>query len=160
MKSLFNILAGCVGLAGLGLAWQYGAFKGIPTLSEITSALKDGYSSSPGQQVKLVNPIPPALVASFDSSCERLQRYANEEIDWINDESFEGFEHSKMRFYYPTDYSNYPKLHADPEVFCRDGYITERSPMGKRVCQGNLVYRAYSDEWKWFANERKCRWRY
>ena len=100
MKGLFKILAGYVGLAGLGLAWQYGAFKGIPTLTEITSALKDGYSSSPGQQVKLVNPIGGSF---FGSSCDKMQQFANKEATniWANDTKFEGFEHSKMNFVYP-----------------------------------------------------------
>ena len=79
------------------------------------------------------------------SKCMALQTYFNEHAAWDVTTSFKGFENKEVL-----------DLGVLGGLICRDGYITEDSPMGRRVCRGNIYFNS-KDSFGWTPTS--CRWR-
>ena len=101
-----------------------------------------------------------AMALPFNKNCASLQHYFNKGIRWNNQTSFEGFQNSKMHSSRLSEGREY--------LVCYNGYATERSPQGTRVCKAILTYMTPSQQTKAFYNwgirkysspERECVWR-
>jgi len=82
----------------------------------------------------------PAQALPFAKSCASMQAYLNAK-QWKVPTKLQGFENSNFSLNDP--FSN-KRFYA----FCDGGYITENSPMGRKVCQGSITYH-YDGAYKW-----------
>jgi len=68
-----------------------------------------------------------------------------------------------MHIRYNNNYSTPPANKSGiNSVSCHDGYIKETSPMGTRVCEGNIFYIAENSVLRWTSHKdlgQTCRWR-
>lgn len=124
-------------------------------LSKWTLSLMFGASLIFGQESKSI---------PFNQNCQSMQNWYNNTVKWNVSTKFSGFESSKMEF------KRYKDLNYDPayneDVSCHNGYITETSPMGKRVCLGTIHYYRFisrtdtrDPETKWYSKSHNdCRW--
>jgi hypothetical protein len=104
-------------------------------------------------------------ILPFEPNCASVQAYFNS-IPWNTPTEFKGFESSEYIEYIsrktgsPTDIVNTPSW-----ALCSNGYIIESSPMGTRVCKGNIEYQYHINSSKpsqryWKANSSSdCRWK-
>ena len=88
----------------------------------------------------------PAKALPFKKSCASMQSYFNS-IKWSVPTKFEGFAGQSFNYDHvtPEQEENAKKnktvgMYAREIVRCGDGYITESSPMGKKVCLGGMTY--------------------
>lgn len=96
-----------------------------------------------------------AQALPFRESCASMQAYFNA-LNWNPPAKFSGFENGQ---FYSWDSSG--------EAFqnCLNGYITESSPMGTKVCKGKLHYQSATTisfakiGASWHADSSACRWR-
>lgn len=99
----------------------------------------------------IVNGLPqPAQALPFKKNCASMQNYVNA-LKWNVPTRFSNFENAKM-----YDFSS-PR----PSFQCEGGYITESSPMGTKVCQGQFDIWNPDGRWRseWSAKQNACRWK-
>jgi len=158
----------------LGVKWMTG--EDIFTNNFLANAPVSPKSStnpfSTGTSENTSIPVVPKLSSSqnnsglpFEQTCSSLQAYFNS-IPWNTPTEFKGFESSEYIEYIsrktgsPTDIVNTPSW-----ALCSNGYIIESSPMGTRVCKGNIEYQYHINSSKpsqryWKANSSSdCRWK-
>jgi hypothetical protein len=112
-------------------------------------------SMTMAQRYKPINSRPQELV----SNCAELQAIFNE-LSWEKDTNFAGF--SNKRLSTSTDYFT-----AQVENSCSGGHITEESPLGKRICAGEIKQIWWEEyKYKWNIGFRRsnssnehCRWK-
>ena len=85
----------------------------------------------------------PAQALPFKKNCSSMQSYYNN-LKWNTPTTFQGFENQSLRHSAPG-LNSVPDPGKNEQAICGPGYITEISPMGKKVCQGYLNYTIYYD---------------
>jgi hypothetical protein len=113
------------------------------------------FSSASAQRGKPVNIHPEELL----HNCSDMQEVFNE-ITWNKDTKFEGFD--QLEFSSTTNYFTGKITNS-----CSGGYIVENSPLGKRICIGQIQQTWWEKyDYKWYfgsngygrANDN-CRWK-
>lgn len=91
----------------------------------------------------------PVNALPFKKNCASMQQYFNS-WRWGNSTKFSGFENQKPSF-------------IGINISCDGGYITETSPMGTRVCEGDITYSPQAEiKGRWSSSTQfgqQCRWR-
>ena len=70
-----------------------------------------------------------AYALPFNENCASMQSYAN-----------------ALKWQTPTNFKLFESLQPTPKILqfaCEGGYMIETTPMGRRGCQGNLLYNTY-----------------
>lgn len=77
----------------------------------------------------------PAKALPFKTNCASMQSYFNA-LSWNNPTFFQGFEPNKI-----IHTKSEPTAREPYELAkCSPGYMTETSPMGTKVCKGEISY--------------------
>lgn len=107
-----------------------------------------------GVSAVIVGSLPQSAEAlPFYQNCASMQSYLNSK-PWKTPTRLSGMENSQIFDANSIFHSGRP-----PRWHCQ-GYITESSPMGTKVCKGDIFYDAGNRQYYWQAESNaSCRWR-
>lgn len=95
----------------------------------------------------LLYPVLPAKAFPFNKNCASLQAYMNSKR-WNVPTKFSGFENYGYGAFWDDENKQF--------AMCDDGYITETSPMGTKICKGFISYNGGYSRWE---GKGGCRWK-